>query len=554
MPILPGYAKKWVAVCAMGFAAGTAHAVDLGTYQGCAASDADFTLDTIALTSSMANNGPLKLAFDKREDGSADVYFIRRMGEVVKYDGITKSLTQIGKINAAIVNEDGLTGIALDPAFKTNRNLYLFYSFAGGTESTFRLSRFTLDSAGLINMTSEKVLLRIPSVRGRWHTGGAMEFDAHGDLWISVGDNQETEKGPSNTASLLGGTLRIRPDSSARGYSIPAGNFGAFMAAKFRAAGSMALAAEYEDTVKVKPELYVKGTRNAYTLNLDPVRRWLMNGDVGPDQGQISEEYNLVKEPAFLGWPYFAGNHTLGDFQTSTGVGVWPYSNAPKVPQGIRKDAPLNNSNSGGVIQLPPAVEPTHRRTQACAMSGPLFRYDGSITSPRNFPPQFNRKWLISGCDNPYGFHLVTLSDAGIMQGTPLKIFAQFRVTTLVDLKQGPDGALYFANFDGRTVLRISYKGTCKDPNLRPEVLITSRQSLVKPEANRTMRWLNQGLELVSEGPHQVVIADLQGREVMRLSGQGPKTYSLENLPTKGLYTVKVETRAGALTQTLSRY
>src|SRR6185295_3524436 len=142
-------------------------------------------------------------------------------------------------------------------------------------------------------------------------SGGSMAFDAYGDLWIGVGSNtgedggflderdstQSEEWGASSTHGLRGSVLRIHPDNSAKGYAVPAGNFGEYFAAQ---TGNN----QYLDTAKVMPEVYAKGTRNPYSLQVDPVRRWLLFGDVGPETISAPEEYNLVLHPAFLGWPY----------------------------------------------------------------------------------------------------------------------------------------------------------------------------------------------------------------------------------------------------------
>ncbi len=114
-----------------------------------------------------------------------------------------------------------------------------------------------------------------------------------------------------NAADLRGSILRIHPDESTRGYSIPAGNFGERFAAYFRSKGDSDLASAYADPARVRPEIYVKGTQNPYSLFVDPVRRWLAWGDVGPDQGKQSEEYNLTREAAFAGWPYYAGEEDM---------------------------------------------------------------------------------------------------------------------------------------------------------------------------------------------------------------------------------------------------
>ena len=69
--------------------------------------------------------------------------------------------------------------------------------------------------------------------------------------------------------------------------------------------------------------------------------------------------------------------------------GVKPYGS--EVPSGKSRSGPTNTSGAGGVVQLPAITEPIFKRQQACAMTVPIFRYDGSKPSARQFPTQVNR-------------------------------------------------------------------------------------------------------------------------------------------------------------------
>lgn len=512
--------------------------VNLGTHNGCVATDANFAITRIS--SGLAQ--PLKLAFDLQANNVVDVYFVQKGGLFRKRTGSTGVVTTVGTIPAATGGEDGLVGLVFDPAFKTNRYVYFMYSYNTG-ESTFRISRFTMNvTFTALDMTSEKVLIRMNSVRGEWHTAGAMQFDDYGDLWITIGDNEQTENGPANTADMRGGIIRIHPDNSTRGYTIPAGNFGAAMAARY-ATSNPTLSAQYADPAKALPEVYIKGTRNAYTMYVDPVRRWVAWGDVGPDQGQISEEYNLEKAPDFMGWPYFAGNQSLG--------GVTPYNVSPTIPTGIVKTAPVNNlAGLLGVRQLPAVNDPLYPKNQSCAMVGPIFRYNGdNYLSASQFPPQMNRKWLVSDCNNGYGYHLLTLNAAGDAITTNQTIFAGYATNTLTDIKQGPDGAVYIAQQGAGAIDRIEYTGTCADQSLKLETVTGTKLSSRAP----TPEWLKVGSRIVSilaPGPHSIQIMDLQGRTVSSLNGDGAKTHVLPVRDAR-VYYLTVTSSKGSATSVL---
>ena len=420
--------------------------------------------------------------------------------------------------------EEGLFGVVLDPKFKSNGFLYLMY--APPTPSVYRISRWTLAGSSL---GAEKVLLDIPAQREDCcHTGGGMAFDAYGDLWVAVGNNtgrrgnpvsmDETrqynsdEWGASSTAGLRGGILRIHPDNSAKGYSIPAGNFGDYFAKRAQAAGDAALAAQYRDSSKVLPEIYVKGTRNAYTLSLDPVRRWVMWGDVGPDNAGVrSEENNLAKVPGFYGWPYFTG------------------ANLPYVGN---KDAaaPTNTSKwNKGLATLPPAIPAINSYTKACAITGSLYRYDGDLKSTVKLPPHFTRKWFATDWAKS---KLVVFSlDDNANSITRIDTIAlpSGSLSGPTDLKIGPDGALYVINYAGlfesgpnTGISRIEYTGTCRPdvPKLEtPEAIAPRARSL---SGGMAALLVDPALERVVRLPRAAAgfrLFDLEGRQVWEQAG-----------------------------------
>jgi glucose/arabinose dehydrogenase len=545
--------------------AAAASAIDLGTYKGCAAGDGDFKRTELfkgpAVTTDAASNGLLKLAFVAQSDASVDVYFVQKQGAVKRYNGKDGTVDALGTIpNVDFHGEYGLVGIAVSKDFLKKPEIFMMYSIIeAGSNHVYHISRFKLTAnlAGL-DLASEKILIKIPRKNVTWHTSGSMVFDDYGDLWIAVGDNQQTETGPANTADLRGGIMRIHPDDSPKGYSIPAGNFGAHMSAYFKAQGNNDLATQYADTSKVKAETYVKGTRNAYTIDVDPVRRYLVWGDVGPDQGKVSEEANLVKQPYYTGWPYFAGDQDMG--------GVQPYDFA--IPRGSLKTGPVNNlAGLAGVKQLPPVRDPIFSRIQGCSMSGPIFRYNGALANTGQFPPQFHRKWMISGCDG-YGFHLLTLDEASERVLTNTKIFAQFSVQTLVDLKQGPDGALYYISWN-TGLYRIDYTGTCKDASLVLEKTgcgvpgFANYDAALPKEFNDSAKcegvtslarampadgWLRlhgRSLFVKAPGRIELEIVDAGGRVLFGVSGEGPKQFQLPEITARGIYRIRVKSDLG---------
>lgn len=128
---------------------------------------------------------------------NGSIYITTQAGQVHQYSsgpGTTVSLDLAAKLCSN--SERGLLGIALDPAYATNRFLYLYYTRDkfGGCETNTptapvnRVSRFTASPNFVIDPASELVLIdNIPSPAGN-HNGGDLHIASDGLLYASVGD------------------------------------------------------------------------------------------------------------------------------------------------------------------------------------------------------------------------------------------------------------------------------------------------------------------------------------------------------------------------------
>ena len=173
--------------------------------------------------------------------------------------------------------ERGVLGIAFDPAFAVNQQVYVYYTSSAGPHN--RVSRFTAsgDVGG-----GEVVILDLPPLSGATnHNGGAIHFGGDGKLYVAVGDNANGSNSQSFTTTL-GKVLRINGDGT-----IPTDNpfFGS--------------------TTGINRSIWVLGLRNPYTFAVQPsTGRTLIN-----DVGQSSfEEINDGAAGANYGWPTTEGN------------------------------------------------------------------------------------------------------------------------------------------------------------------------------------------------------------------------------------------------------
>jgi cytochrome c len=510
----------------------------------------------------------------------SDIVFVQRTGDMKWYDGAAKAVKLMGHIDVhsgpGSQGDNGLMGVALDPAFEANRYLYAWYSPAqtvypnlqpGGQNRQLRLSRFTVKSDYALDMASEKILINILGNRtDNWNSGGPMQFDAYGDLWVAVGTNgsdvdpaacdlggnvlsptdslQSAEWGASDTHSLRGGFFRIHPDSSPKGYSIPMGNFGEYWADQYAMQGLFSLSSQYRDTSKVLPEVYVKGERSNFSVAVHPSKRWLAWGS--SNYGSSFDEFNIVSHPAFAGFPYFHGD------------------NLRVCDNGKNANAPLNTSPlNSGITDLPPAVPGAINGLTNVAIGGPIYAFDPSLDNDFKFPPHFDDTWLMAGFDGGlWGVKVDSTGSVPHAEGAPVKldgegIFKHLPIRNFIQGMYGKDGALYILNYDGAPyqsgvnpgAFRVTYKGACRVPVAAKRMRPTLPDIRIDP----------MGIAVTESGPHVVSLYDLDGRRVWSDQGIGSRTYRLGDIRSHGgiragIYLALVRTPNGEYSRPISLF
>ncbi len=414
------------------------------------------------------------------------VLYVELYGTVKKYDPATGTVSVALRLDVFHEFEDGLAGIALDPAFESNGWVYLFYSPAGD-EAVQHVSRFTFDGA-TISPQSEQVLLKIPVQREQCcHTGGSLAFGPDGNLFIATGDNTnpfesegyapidertgrgawDAQKSSANTNDLRGKILRIKPLPDGT-YAIPEGNLFPV------------------GTDATRPEIYVMGVRNPFRFSIDPETRWLYWGDIGPDAGNYDrargprghDEWNRTREAGHFGWPHCIGDnkpYLAFDFGTRRSGNVFDCV------------APINASpNNTGLRNLPPAQEawiwyPYGASDDfpqidpggggRAAMTGPVYHFDPDMSSSGKLPPYFDKTLFIYEWSRNWIKEIKFDDEGDILAIQPF--LPSFRFNSLIDMELGPDGALYLLewgsdkfgrnNTDAR-LLRIAFTTLDKAP------------------------------------------------------------------------------------------
>ncbi|MCC6461419.1 MAG: ThuA domain-containing protein [Saprospiraceae bacterium] len=494
------------------------------------------------------------------------VLFIQRKGEVKLFDPVAGKSRVIATIPVSTKYlpdstgtraeaEDGLLGLTLDPNFAKNHWLYLFYSPAGD-EAKNILARYDMRGDELV-LESKKVLLEIPTQRDECcHTGGSLDWDAAGNLYLSTGDNTspradgyapiderpgrsawDAQKSSANTNDLRGKIIRIHPEPDGS-YTVPAGNLFP------------------SGTPKTRPEIYTMGHRNPFRISVDKKTGYLYWGEVGPDANEPDpkrgpqgfDEVGQARKAGNFGWPLvIADNQAYVD-----------YDFAAKRSEGLFSvDKPLNNSpNNTGLTALPAAQSafiwypyaeskefPLVGSGGRNAMAGPVFYRSDFAAAPRAWPAYFDKKLIIY--DWMRGWLMgVTMDEAGNYKEME-QIMPSYKFSNPMDMQFAANGDLYLleygtgwfqANDDARLV-RIEYSAG-------------NRKPIAQIAANKTAGRVPLTVQFSSSGTKDYdgdaltytwVIAPKKGGEKVVFKTRKPK-YTFQR---KGEYTVKLTVSDG---------
>jgi cytochrome c len=389
---------------------------------------------------------------------NGDVLFIERNGKLKLYQAASSETIEVGELEVYPDGEDGLLGLAKDPNFTTNNWIYLYYAPVGGA-SINRLSRFDFKE-NLLDKSSEKIMLEVPVFRGCCHSGGSLEFDGKGNLYLSMGDdttpfesdnynpideragrpeNVDAQRSSGNSNDLRGSIIRIKPEVDGS-YSIPEGNLWPV------------------GTPNTRPEIYVKGNRNPYRIAIDQRNGNLFWGEVGPDAAVDSlrrgpkghDEINLATKAGFFGWPYFVGNNKP----------YWKYD-FEKQESIFEFDpmAPKNTSpNNTGIEILPPATSaliwypygpseefPMLDEGGRNAMAGPVYYREDYEKSEVRFPGYYDGKVFI------YDWMRNWIFTVSLTENYEYDTMERFMPSTVfdkpVDMQFAKDGSLYMLEY-----------------------------------------------------------------------------------------------------------
>lgn len=241
---------------------------------------------------------------------------------------VAADLTPMGTLldlrnRLALGGEQGLLGLAFDPAVASNGFFYVHYNSSPGgngrcATSPVRcslISRFRLNSDGAggflftqVDTASEQILLEVAQPFEN-HKGGMIAFGPDNYLYIAFGDggSQGDPAGNGqNRATLLGKLLRIDVRGGGA-YTVPPDNPFVGNASGWRT------------------EIWALGFRNPWRFSFDRQTGDLWLGDVGQDTW---EEINRVTRGGNYGWNIREGAHPYSGAAAPPGLidPVYEYS------------------------------------------------------------------------------------------------------------------------------------------------------------------------------------------------------------------------------------
>jgi glucose/arabinose dehydrogenase len=238
-------------------------------------------LPLVALLSSCASaqQNPARIALHTWATGLDGPVYVTNAGDsrlfVVNRTGTIKVITDsmqvlptpfldISTEVTTTYNEQGLLGLAFDPAYANNGFFYVYYIHGSGAGMS-RISRFHVSGdPNVADPASEVVLYTV--TQPFWnHNGGCLQFGQDGYLYCGFGDGGSGNDPNGNGQNMnvpLAKMIRIDVSAHDSTYAIPSDN--PFIGA--------------QDTL---PEIWANGLRNPWRYSFDRLNGDLWIGDVG---------------------------------------------------------------------------------------------------------------------------------------------------------------------------------------------------------------------------------------------------------------------------------
>ncbi len=191
--------------------------------------------------------------------------------------------------NACDGSEQGLLGVALDPAFAGNDRVYVYLTERRGNACANRVYRFVANPDGTLDPGSRKRLLSTAKLGPTNHNGGDIAFGADGFLYVSIGENARPDLAQARN-TLFGKIVRITTDGKAPRSNPFAG----------RKTSARCAVTGKTNGKKRCAEIFALGLRNPFRIAFESGSNRFFINDVGQNAW---EEIDRGARGANYGWP-----------------------------------------------------------------------------------------------------------------------------------------------------------------------------------------------------------------------------------------------------------
>jgi glucose/arabinose dehydrogenase len=234
--------------------------------------------------------GGLQIPWDVAFAPGGQMFVTERPGRVKVFasGNVGAALLRSNTIsNVHASGEAGVMGIAVDPAFASNRYIYVCASRDHNGRWLNQVIRYRVRTNW--TLVWDQFVIRNGMRANTIHNGCAVEFGPDGKLWVTMGDSARSGLA-QNPNALNGKVLRVNKNGS-----IPADNPMLPGAARRTAAYSM-------------------GHRNPQGIAFHPVTGRVYAVEHGPE---INDEINWIRAGRNYGWPCVTGFNQPYNFTAS---------------------------------------------------------------------------------------------------------------------------------------------------------------------------------------------------------------------------------------------
>jgi len=362
--------------------------------------------------------GPTAMAFL----GPSDILVTQKSNGRVRrvISGVLQSTAVLDvAVNAS--GERGLLGMALDPDFVNNGNVYVHYTEAatvdGGTALGNRLYRYFWDGSALV---APALVLDLPPDPGPDHTAGVILFGSDDYLYAVIGDLErdgQLQNDPNGAA----------PDDTSVIVRIDRGGRGVIDNPFYDAANRQNPLNRY----------YAYGVRNSFGLAFDPVSGDLWDTENGESN---MDEVNRVFPGFNSGWREIMGPDSRSSGSTSN---LW---NAPG-------SSYADPQFTWAVPVAPTALTFVASRRMGCALEHRLLVGNFQCGSLQRFELDGTRSALTFAATELQDRVADNSFDRCATEQAELAFGSGFGIVT--DIENGSDGFVYVLSYNQGVIYRI---------------------------------------------------------------------------------------------------